>query len=307
MRSATAVSIGGFDGVHRGHQALVRAARVTVGAAGRVVVLTFDPHPAVVLRPGAPIRRLTVLEQRRERLREAGADEVAVLEPSTGLLAQAPAEFIGAVVERWRPSFIVEGPDFRFGRGRSGSVETLRKLEGAFGFRTVVIEPVDAPLGDQHLVRVSSTMVRWLVERGRVRDAGSLLGRPYEIHAEVIPGDRRGRGLGVPTANLDHRDYVLPADGIYAGRGRGPDACWYPAAVSIGTKPTFGSHPRVCEAHLIGYRGPVDDYGWTLHLEITAWMRDQVRYERVEDLRAQLGRDLARAEAGSTGTASRVS
>jgi len=320
MGPRVALSIGNFDGVHRGHVELVTAARQAVGDGGRVVVLTFDPHPMTILRPepagagaglgggpgagpaGGPGRgwRLTDIEQRRRLLEAAGADDVIRLEPTRERLGQDPPDFVAWIVEQYRPAIIVEGPDFRFGSDRAGSIETLRGLETQHGYRTVVIEPVETSLESQHLVRVSSTMVRWLISRGRVRDAAALLGRPYELRGRVVPGDKRGRTIGVPTANLDHVDHddrMLPADGVYAGRGVAPDGRSYPAAISVGRKPTFGEADRICEAHLVGYEGPVDDYGWTMRLEVRDWLRDQIRYARPNLLVEQLARDVARADA----------
>jgi riboflavin kinase/FMN adenylyltransferase len=298
MTGPTALSIGNFDGVHRGHVALVEAARRAVGDAGRVVVLSFDPHPAALLRPESPVPRLSDIDRRRRWLEEAGADEVRVLVPSSSFLGQTAEQFIAGVVDEHRPAVIVEGPDFRFGRARAGTVETIRELGSQMGFEAIVIDPVEVDLADQHLVRVSSSHVRWLLTRGRVRDAATLLGRPYELAGRVVPGDQRGRDLGVPTANLlqdETQACVLPADGIYAGWANDPDGRRHPAAISIGTKPTFGANPRVCEAHLIGYEGPLDTYDWPIAIELTEWLRDQLRYEGVEPLVDQLRRDIADA------------
>jgi riboflavin kinase/FMN adenylyltransferase len=295
MVGGTALSIGNFDGVHRGHVALVAAARDAVGPGGRVVLLSFDPHPLTVLRPAAAPSRLSRIEQRRQWLLEAGADEVLVISPSRPLLERSPAEFMEGVVTEHRPSVVVEGPDFRFGRDRCGSVHTLQELGTQLDFAVRVIDPVEVGLDDQHLVRASSTIVRWLLDRGRVGDTARLLGRPYELLAEVVPGDRKGRELSMPTANLRHDDCQLPADGVYAGRGLGPDGRWYPAAISVGTKPTFGDCPRLCEAHLVGFRGEGDEYGWPLRLQFTAWLREQLAYPDVGALVAQMRRDVGRA------------
>lgn len=326
---------------------MVRTARSAVGSDGRVVVLLFDPHPISVLRPDATPPRLTYFQQRRNLLLRAGADEVVTLSPTKELLGQEAKDFIRSIVESESPAYIVEGSDFRFGKGRTGSVETLREHERLFGYRTVVIDPVDVPLQNQQIVHVSSTMVRWLLAHGRVEDAQHLLGRPYELECPVIKGDQRGRTIGMPTANLDHGDLLLPADGIYAGRAiiqprgdglqftvdgldkisalglqsgegnlsskpstesrqwkapnRQPTADTlgrvHPAAISIGTKPTFGEHPRVCEAHLIGYDGPLDHYGWTIRLEFHHWLRDQLTYTDLDPLLGQLRRDIDRSAA----------
>jgi riboflavin kinase / FMN adenylyltransferase len=290
-----AVIIGALDGAHLGHAGLVRAARAAVGKGGTITAITFDPHPLAVLRPGSAPPRISTFGQRRHWLKEAGADDVEKLEPSAALLGQAPRDFIAWVASRYAPRFIVEGPDFRFGRDRAGSVETLRELEGAFGYRTIIVEDVYAPLADQALVRVSSSLIRWLLGRGRVRDAARLLGHPYVLCGDVVRGEGRGGAdLGVPTANLGPSDLLLPADGIYLGRGTGPGGERYPAAVSIGTKPTFGSGPRVCEAHLIGFAPPTDEYGWKLRLEFHDWLRDQMAFASVQLLIEQLHRDIAR-------------
>lgn len=327
MNRATGITIGNFDGVHRGHAELVRATRSAVGADGRVVVLSFDPHPISVLRPDSTPSRLTPFERRRDLLIAAGADDVIALSPTKELLGQDAVDFIRSIVESESPAFIVEGPDFRFGKGRTGSIGTLREYESAFGYRTIIIDPVEAELRNQHIVRISSTVLRWLIAHGRVEDARLLLGRPYDLECPVVPGDKRGRTIGVPTANLDHGDLLLPGDGIYAGRaivlnerqadvsplqsGPAPGAVpatrevttkpgtrpprlaeGFPAAISVGTKPTFGKHPRVCEAHLIGYDGPLNHYGWTIRLEFHYWLRDQLVYRNLDSLVDQLHRDI---------------
>ncbi len=313
----TAITIGNFDGVHLGHAALVQAAREAVGpaeAGGRVVALTFEPHPMTVLRPEKAPRRLTRLEQRREYLHDAGADEVVVLEPTRALLNQTPQEFVREIVDRVAPAYNVEGPDIRFGRARAGSVTTLRQLEqgrgaagggavGAGGYQTIVVDPVEAVLTDQSIVQVGSSMARWLIEHGRVEDATALLGRPYELWAEVVRGDRRGRTIGFPTANLANEPppfgCLLPADGIYAGMARRMDkgGVEYAAAISVGTKPTFGGlSPRTCEAYLLDYDGPLDDYGWQIRLSFHHWLRDQVTFAGVEPLVNQLHRDVEDAQ-----------
>jgi riboflavin kinase/FMN adenylyltransferase len=292
MAGPSSIIIGSFDGVHRGHAALVQAARESAGRDGRVVVLSFDPHPLATLHPAAAPARLSRFEQRRRWLAELGADEVVRLDPRPEMLALAPEAFLGWLAAEHRPSVVVEGPDFRFGRGRAGGIETLRELGPRLGFRTIVVEPVEARLADGSVVRVSSSLARWLLSHGRAEEAADLLGRPYAVAATVAPGDRRGRELGVPTANLE-TDQLLPADGIYAGRARGPDGRTYPAAISIGTKPTFGGSGRVCEAHLLGFDGRLDHYGWTTELEVTRWMRDQLTYGSAAALVAQIERDIA--------------
>lgn len=278
------------------------------------VALVFDPNPLEVLRPGGAPARLSTFEQRERWLREAGIDRVVRLRPSDELLGLSPREFIGRVVAEYRPVGIVEGRDFRFGRGRSGDVVTLADLGLEHGFTVEVVEPVTAVLGDHSIVTVSSTMVRWLVRHGRVRDAAALLGRPYTLSGEVVRGDRRGREMGFPTANL-RTPCLLPADGVYAGRARVADGRVFAAAVHVGARATFGDSTRTVEAFLMGEIGgeggatgrmPVPqggwaplpglpEYGWPVELEVVAWLRDQVKFESVEKLVEQMQRDCARA------------
>lgn len=291
-----ALSIGNFDGVHQGHAALVSAARAAVGDAGRVVVLAFDPNPMAILRPAATPARLSTFAQRDRWLKAIGVDEVVRLEPTREFLQQSPEQFMRWSVDRWRPQAIVEGPDFHFGKARAGTIDTLREFESHFGYRAIIVEPVEVALVDQSVVKVSSSLARWLITHGRVRDAATLLGRPYAIEAVIARGDQRGRTIGFPTANLAGFTNLLPADGIYAGLAERDGRTW-PAAISVGTKPTFGEHPRTCEAHLLDYDGPVDDYGWNIRLRFTRWLRDQLKYDDVAALIAQLHRDIAATRA----------
>ncbi len=297
MAPATAITIGNFDGVHVGHVQLIRTARAAVGDDGRVIVLSFDPHPISVLAPEKAPERLSTCEQRIQLLVDAGADEVACLNPTREFLNQVPEEFLSSFVDSYQPQVIVEGPDFHFGLGRSGNVQTLRDLESLHGYRAIIIDPVDIALSDHTLVRASSSMIRWLIHQGRVRDAALLLNRPYEFTGQVTVGDQRGRTLGVPTANLAPNGLLLPADGIYAGLAWKPDGTTYPAAISIGNKPTFGGSNRVCEAHLLGYDGDHDDYGWDLRLQFEHWLRDQLAYPDVRSLVSQLQLDIQRVQA----------
>ncbi len=295
MAGAGAITIGAFDGVHLGHQALIRAARSAAGDGGRVLVLAFEPHPLRMIRPREVPGRLSSFPQRRRWLMEAGADDVVALEPTPEFLSRSPRDFLEWLCAEHAPGVIVEGADFRFGRDRAGSVETLRQHERIYGYRTVVVDDVEAALGDHSLVRVASSLIRWLVGHGRVRDAALLLGRPYELECEVVHGDGRGgSALGVATANLDHGRYLLPADGIYTGTATDPDGVACPAAISVGTKPTFGKHPRVCEAHLVDFDGRADEYGWKIKLEIHDWLRDQIAFENADLLVEQIHRDIAR-------------
>ncbi len=302
MSVATAVTIGHFDGVHRGHVKLVDAARRAVGESGRVLALTFESHPLSVLRPEAAPKPLSNLQQRRRWLLEAGACEVEVLPTSADFFSQTPESFLGWLVAEYRPDFIVEGLDFRFGRDRIGSAAMLRKFGSKHGYETIIIEDVIVPLTDCAEVRVRSSLIRWLVAQGRVRDARLLLGRRYEICGEVVSGaGRGGPDLGIRTANLADADHLLPGDGVYAGWATADDGTGYPAAISVGTKPTFGEHPRVCEAHLLGFADGGNRYGWMIRLEFDDWLRDQLPFGSVEQLIDQVRRDIERVRSRSEG------
>lgn len=305
------VTTGTFDGVHAGHRAVIARARTLSGTdgAGRVVALVFDPSPGETLRPESAPPRLTTLAQRERLLVQAGVDQVVRLNPTPEFLNQQPEEFVASIVREHAPSAWVEGPDFRFGKGRSGDLGTLRELGARHGFRVSVVEPFERALTDQTLVPVRSTMVRWLLAHGRVADATILLCRPHAMDGTVVRGDRRGRSIGFPTVNI-HSACMAPGEGVYAGRARLPGGTIAPAAISVGTKPTFqGAAAVTVEAHLLlpgvgsGERSGngaawtplpgLPEYGFPIELEFVAWVREQVRFSGLPALVAQLDRDCA--------------
>jgi riboflavin kinase/FMN adenylyltransferase len=301
-----AVTIGNFDGVHVGHAALVRRARELVGPSGRVVVLAFDPHPASLLRPGTEPARLTTFDQRAAILLACGADAVERLEPTPALLAQSPEAFIDAVVARHAPAHLVEGPDFHFGKDRMGTPAVLAALGQRRGFRLDIVPPVTVALRDQSVVTASSTLVRWLLAHARVRDAALVLGRPHAAHGVVTQGDRRGRTIGVPTANVA-AECAVPAPGVYAGVARLEDGRAFPCAVNVGPRPSFDAGQlqagRV-EAHLLGTHPftprsfatipGLPEYGWSVTIEFVSFLRDACRFATLPELTAQIARDLDR-------------
>lgn len=300
------VTVGTFDGVHIGHQALVRRARQLADRHGnaRVVALVFDPSPSSVLRPETAPPVLSSFEQRQVWLREAGADEVVRLEPTEQLLAESPEAFIDRLVRQVRPIAFVEGEDFRFGRARAGTNETLAFLGATRGFKVDVVPSITVALSDHQTAPARSTTIRWLLSGGRARDAAIVLGRPYELSGTVVQGDRRGRTIGFPTVNV-RVGTMIPADGVYAAHATLPDGREMAAALSIGTKPTFGEHERAVEAFLLqpSRRGtawaPIDglpEYGWRIRLRLVAWLRDQVRYDGLDALLAQMERDCDRCQ-----------
>lgn len=209
------------------------------------------------------------------------------------------------IVARYSPRAIVEGSDFHFGRGRSGTIATLRELGMRLGFEAAVVAPVLVGLDDQLLAKASSSLIRWLLRHARVRDAARVLGRPFVLHGHVVQGDRRGRTIGFPTANVS-TPCTPPANGIYAGRCELPDGTSFPCAMSIGTRPTFDGQDRRVEVHILlpsarrspGGSGPIPglpEYGWPIRVTFDAFLRDEVRFASVNALVDQMHRDCARA------------
>lgn len=296
------MTIGNFDGVHLGHRALVRRCRELVGGGGRVVVLAFDPHPMSRLRPEFSPQRITPFEQRAALLGAAGADDVIQLSPTDELLAKSAEEFVEWFAKAHAPTVVVEGADFHFGRARGGNTELLTRLGPSNGFRCVVEPPVDVTLSDHMVARASSSLLRFLLLNGRVRDAAIVAGRPHRLVATVEKGDQLGRTIGFPTANLSTQTLV-PGDGVYAAMAHIPATNqMLAAAVNIGTRPTIGGVDRRVEAHLLleppggawSLLPGLPEYGWTMELDLISRVRDQVRFAGLDALRGQLGRDIDR-------------
>lgn len=288
--------MGTFDGVHLGHAALLERARAVAHPGDRIVALAFDPHPLATLQPGTQPPRLTTFDDRVRLLKELGAADVQRLDPTPEFLSLSPEAFVDHLLDRYAPRAIVEGADFRFGRGRKGDIALLDSLGRRKGFRLVAVEPVTATLTDLTVVTASSTITRWLLLHGRVGDAARVLGREYAIRGVVERGDRRGRTIGYPTANIAS-PCLAPADGVYAGVATLPDSRAFLAAISVGSKPTFPGADLAVEAFLLDAPrdGPciagLPEYGWQIKLAFHSWIRDQVRFADVDSLVAQLDRD----------------
>lgn len=284
------VSIGNFDGLHRGHQRILEVARGYRRPGAELVVVTFEPHPLTVLRPDKAPPRLTPAGLKRELLAEAGVDRLVVLPPTHDVLDLAAEDFWAILRDEVRPTHMVEGGSFNFGKGRGGTVDKLREWTAGTPVKLHVIESVEVALLDLTVAPVSSSLIRWLLGNGRVRDAAICLGRPYVLEGPVIKGYQRGKSIGVPTANLDCGDQVVPMEGVYAGRCA-VGGVVYPAAVSIGRMETFGDKlRRQVEAHLVGFDG--DLYGRPLRVELLDWSREQRKYDGIEALMAQIRRDI---------------
>jgi riboflavin kinase / FMN adenylyltransferase len=266
-----AVALGTFDGVHRGHRAVIEAVKA-VGL--RSTVITFDPHPRLVL--GYEVQLLTTLERRLELIEEIGPDEALVVEFTQELSRREPEEFVAEYVTGIGATVVVAGEDFRFGAGRRGDVALLRSLG-------LDVRPV--PL----LEEVSSSRIRELAREGDLRAAAALLERPFELEGEVVYGDRRGGTLGFPTANLSPDPHVLvPAYGIYAGEALG-----HRVAASIGVNPHYGGSERRIEAFLLDFEG--DLYGSRLRLELWERLREERAFASEDDLVAQIAADVEAA------------
>lgn len=290
--AGSVLSVGNFDGVHLGHQTILAVARRLrqESNAPAVAVVTFEPHPNTVLRPDAVPPRLTPPALKRQLLAAGGVDLLVNLPPSQEVLNLSAEHFWQTLRDQVRPSHMVEGRSFNFGKDRGGTIQRLAEWASASSVRLHVIDGVSTPLLDMTVVPVSSSLVRWLLFNGRARDAAICLGRPYALAGPVVKGYQRGRTIGIPTANVDCGGQLVPEDGVYAARclveGR-----TYPTAVSIGTMPTFGNGlKRQVEAHLVGFDG--DLYGQVLRVELLDWLRGQKKFNGVDALKAQMHRDL---------------
>lgn len=290
------VTIGVFDGVHRGHQRILARAVERARERGLpAVVLTFDPHPLEVVRPGSHPPMLTSQRYRAELIQELGIDVVCVLPFTMDLRRKSPAEFVHEVlVERLHVAEVVVGENFRYGNQGAGDVASLSRDGRRFGF-AVEGAPLVGQGADSHW---SSTYIRSCVQAGDVDLAAQALGREHRIEGVVVRGDRRGRQMGYPTANLDPLPWsAVPADGIYAGRlVRGPEQL--PAAISIGTNPTFAGDERRIEAYVLDFDG--DLYGARVGLSFSRHLRETVRFDSMDELMAQMALDVARTRQVTT-------
>ncbi|HWV25645.1 MAG TPA: bifunctional riboflavin kinase/FAD synthetase [Aeromicrobium sp.] len=282
--SASAVTIGAFDGVHRGHQELVRRAAATGLPA---VAVTFDPHPTAVFAPDHAPRRLTTVERRVELLRAAGADEVRVLAFDREMAAWSPREFIDRVLcAQLSARAVVVGANFTFGSKAAGTCDLLREAGPDAGFTVDEVALLGGP------IPWSSTRVRAAIADGDMRAAADILGRPHEIEGVVSRGEQRGRELGFPTANVpvDER-FAVPPDGVYAAWFVRASGERLPAATSVGTNPTFGEHERRVESYVLD-RDDLDLYGESVRVEFVERLRGMDTFDGVDALLAQMARDV---------------
>ena len=293
------VTIGAFDGVHLGHQALLRLVRQRADERGLPTALvTFDRHPAQVVRPASAPKLLTNLTQRLELLEATGlVDHAVVLTFDEQRRQESAEDFVSEVLDGClKARLVVVGADFHFGKDRRGNVALLERMGARFGFEVVGIDLVRAAGGDPGVLVYSSTLVRQRLAEGDVRGAAEILGRVHEVEGTVVQGDRRGRELGFPTANVAvPEETCLPAGGIYAGTFTGTDGVARPTAISLGHRPTFYSDQAylLLEAYLLDFSG--DLYGQAASVGFVERIRAEERFDSVEALVAAMHRDVEAA------------
>ncbi len=291
------VTIGEFDGVHRGHQRIVEHATTAAAQLGLpVVVVTFDPHPDEVVRPGSHPPMLCTAGRRSQLLAGLGVDAVCVLPFTLEFSRLTPDEFVRVVlVDRLHAARVIVGEDFRFGHKAAGDAALLSQLGEKYDFTAEGV-----PLLTENGVRISSTGIRERLERGDVAGAAYDLGRPHRVEGVVVRGHQRGRALGFPTANLETLPHTaIPADGVYAGWltllvAGGTEAERWPAALSVGTNPTFDGQERTVEAYALD-RDDLDLYGAHVAVDFTARLRATVKFSSVDDLVTQMRIDVGDA------------
>lgn len=287
------LAIGNFDGLHRGHQTVIRAAREAAAAQGCPHgVLTFEPHPRLVFRPDQPPFRLTPFRSKARLLEEMGIDLLYVLRFAPPLYRLPAEDFVRRVlVEGLGVRHVVVGDNFHFGAKRGGTPESLRRMGGAQGFGVTVIER----LGDGSAA-VSSTEIRQLLVAGDMRSAARLLGRPWEIDGRVLHGAKRGRELNMPTANIDLGGMLRPAYGVFAVEAAidaGPAPAWRPGVANLGISPMFSYAKPLLEVHLLDFSG--DLYGRQLRVRLIERLRPEMTFDGLPALMAQMQEDARRA------------
>ncbi|MFJ5927829.1 bifunctional riboflavin kinase/FAD synthetase [Kitasatospora sp. NPDC092948] len=289
------VTIGSFDGVHRGHQLIINRVVELAGELGaRSVVVTFDPHPSEVVRPGSHPPLLAPQPRRAELVEQLGVDAVLVLPFTAEFSKESPEYFVQSVlVDALHAKAVVEGPNFRFGHRAAGNVELLAELGRADDFAVEVLDlQVRGAAGDGE--PFSSSLCRRLVAAGDMAGVAEVLGRPHRVEGEVVRGAQRGRELGYPTANVDTVPHsAIPADGVYAG-WLTADGETMPAAISVGTNPTFDGTTRTVEAYAIDRVG-LDLYGKHVAVDFLSWLRGMEKFDSIDALLERMAEDVKRA------------
>ena len=289
-----AVAVGNFDGMHRGHQALIQQCRAMADAVdGPAVALTFEPHPRSLFQADAPPFRLTPFRSKARLLADLGVDCLTSLRFDRKVSQQPAEDFIKTVlVEGLGARHVIVGQDFRFGRLRSGDTALLQARAEKGGYSVIAVAPVASADAEIY----SSTHIREQVEAGKPGHAAAMLGRPFEIEGVVETGDQRGRTLGFPTANIDIGDYIRPARGVYAVRAgidKGEETVWVDGVANFGNRPTIGGNSLLLETHLFDFSG--DLYGQTLRVALIEYLRPERKFDGLDALKAQIDEDSATA------------
>ncbi|SUA79582.1 Riboflavin biosynthesis protein ribF [Nocardia otitidiscaviarum] len=288
------LTIGVFDGVHRGHAQLISRAVKSAAARGvPAVLMTFDPHPLEVVRPGSHPAQLTTLDRRAELVAELGIDVMVVMPFTQEFMKLTPERYVQELlVDKLQVAEVVVGDNFTFGKQAAGTVDTMRELGGRYGFDTDGVQ-----LLGEHAVTFSSTYIRSCVVAGDMAAAAEALGRPHRVEGIVVRGDGRGKGLGFPTANVaPHLHAAVPADGVYAGWFTvldSGDPVRRMAAVSVGTNPTFDGRNRTVEPHVLDFDG--DLYGKRVAVDFVEQLRGMRKFDSIDELVEAMGRDVKQA------------
>jgi riboflavin kinase / FMN adenylyltransferase len=284
------IALGNFDGVHIGHQTILRAAIDRAqGKGGSALAVTFDPLPSKVLNPSRSPRLIMTPEDKHELLRRFGLDGVIVLTFSRELSMLSPEEFVREYLRRRIGACaVVVGHNVSFGHARAGNAQVMRRLGRELGFETMVVGPIE-----REGIAVSSTQVRQMISAGEMKRAATLLGRPHFLHGPVVHGRERGRTIGFPTANIQSRTECLPPDGVYATRVVLEEGS-YPSITNIGMRPTFGEPARTIEAHIFNFNR--DIYGREVKLQVADRIRPERKFDSAQALAAQISSDLQRAK-----------
>jgi len=306
IKQGCVLTIGNFDGVHLGHQRILRAVRKIAEKRNvESVVMTFEPHPVTILYPEKAPRVLTPLALKIDLLKDYPDDCVIVLQDSKDLLSLSPEDFIDKfLLQTIKPSVIVEGEDFNFGIDRRGNVQTLKDLGAEKGFEVAVVPPEKVKLAMGQSIRVSSTMIRYMLESGHVSDAAMALSRPYRLIGRIVPGKGRGKQLGFPTLNMQRPEQVIPAEGVYAGFVEIADyeqrllqsQQRIPSVFSIGQARTFADeHPLLIEAHLLVKQVDNMTDKW-MAMDFLGRLRSQHKFSTPEALAKQIAKDCETAK-----------
>lgn len=284
------IALGNFDGFHFGHQAVAGKALSLAREKGRpTIIATFDPHPVRFFKPDLPPFRLTSLDQRQQRFADAGAGAMLVFAFDGGLAGTTAEDFITKLlVDRFGAAGVVTGADFTFGKGAAGNIDLLHELGGAHGLTTEAVSPI----GDSDDI-ISSSRIREALKQGHCEEANRLLTRPFAIQGEVIHGDKNGRILGYPTANIDIGQYLRPKYGIYAVKGRLPDGRVLNGAANIGIRPSFDPPKELLEPYFFDFSE--DLYGQTIEVELHHFLRGEQKFDDLDALKVQMEKDCDKA------------